>query len=210
MCGRPPPARSRRRHHCRASPPSGKATGAAARSQADRSRGPQAARRGICRLQRQAVRVPEAPRRRADQQRKRADTEAVGDLSQSDEWVPLRVGREDLRRPLLYCRNRPPQRPERPHRHPRRPGTTRRPGSRRATSPRGVSNYDVGATAMAETKYVMDALSRLSQDTTIDLASRSDVGKWSIEHFLEQAGSNRLGRWRLLLLLDDEITSRTT
>ena len=35
-----------------------------------------------------------ASRRRADQQRKRAGTEAVGDLSQSDEWIPLRVGRE--------------------------------------------------------------------------------------------------------------------
>jgi hypothetical protein len=55
---------------------------------------------------------------------------------------------------------------------------------------------------MPETKYVMDALSRLSQDATIDLASRSDVGKWSIEHFLERAGSNRLERWRLLLVLD--------
>jgi len=63
---------------------------------------------------------------------------------------------------------------------------------------------------MAETKYVMDALSRLSQDTTIDLASRSDVGKWSIGHFLERAGSNRLERWRLLLVLNDEIASRTT
>src|SRR6195256_3070427 len=101
LCGRPPPARSRRRHHCGASPPSRKATGAVARTQAHRCRGPQAARRGVCRLQRQAVRVPQAPRRRADQQRKRAGTEAVGDLSQSDEWVPIRVGREDLRRPLL-------------------------------------------------------------------------------------------------------------
>jgi hypothetical protein len=63
---------------------------------------------------------------------------------------------------------------------------------------------------MADIKYVMDQLSRLSQQTTIDLASRSDVGKWSIEHFLEQAGSNRIERWRLLLVLDDEITSRTT
>lgn len=35
---------------------------------------------------------------------------------------------------------------------------------------------------MAETKYVMDALSRLSQDATIDLASRSEAGKWAIEH----------------------------
>jgi len=43
VCGRPPPARSRRRHHCRASPPSRKATGAVARTQADRCRGPQAA-----------------------------------------------------------------------------------------------------------------------------------------------------------------------
>jgi hypothetical protein len=63
---------------------------------------------------------------------------------------------------------------------------------------------------VAETKYVMDALSRLAQDSQIDLASRSDVGKWSIEHFLERAGSNRLERWRLLLVLDDEIASRTT
>jgi hypothetical protein len=61
-----------------------------------------------------------------------------------------------------------------------------------------------------ETKYVMDALSRLSQNTTIDLASRSDVGNWSIEHFLEQARSNCLERWRLLLVLDDELASRTT
>jgi hypothetical protein len=61
---------------------------------------------------------------------------------------------------------------------------------------------------MAEIKYVMDALSRLSQDTTIDPASRSEVGKWSIEHFLERAGSNRLERWRLLLVLDDEIASK--
>ena len=36
---------------------------------------------------------------------------------------------------------------------------------------------------MPETKYVVDALPRLSQDTTIDLANRSDVGKWSIEHY---------------------------
>ena len=63
---------------------------------------------------------------------------------------------------------------------------------------------------MVETKYVMDALSRLAQDNKVDLASRSDVGKWSIEHFLERAGSNRLERWRLLLVLDDEIASRTT
>jgi hypothetical protein len=82
----------------------------------------------------------EAPRRRADQQRKRAGTKAVGDLSQSDEWVPLRVGREDLRRPLLNCRNRPSQQPQRSHRHPRRPRSTRRSGSRRATSARGVSS----------------------------------------------------------------------
>jgi hypothetical protein len=62
---------------------------------------------------------------------------------------------------------------------------------------------------MAETKYVMDALSRLSQNTEIDLASRSDVGKWSIEHYLARAGSNRLERWRLLLVLDNEIASKT-
>src|SRR5215470_17576277 len=141
VCGRPPPARSRRRHYCRASPPSRKATGAVARTQADRCRGPQAARRRVCRLQRQAVRVPQAPRRRADQQRKREGTEAVGDLPKSDEWVPLRVGRQDLRRPLLNCRNRPPQRPERSHRHTRRSGTTRRPGNRRAAGLHGVSNY---------------------------------------------------------------------
>ena len=55
--------RSRRRHHCRASPPSRKRAGAAARVQADRCRGPQAARRGRSRLPRQAARVPEAPRR---------------------------------------------------------------------------------------------------------------------------------------------------
>ena len=36
---------------------------------------------------------------------------------------------------------------------------------------------------MPETKYVVDALPHLSQDTTIDLANRSDVGKWSIEHY---------------------------
>jgi hypothetical protein len=63
---------------------------------------------------------------------------------------------------------------------------------------------------MAETKYVMDALSRLSQDATIDLASRSEAGKWAIEHYVERAGSNRLERWRLLLVIDDEIASRTT
>jgi hypothetical protein len=50
-----------------------------------------------------------------------------------------RVGREDLRRPLLNCRNRPPQQLQRSYRHPRRPGTTRCPGSR-ATSPQGVSS----------------------------------------------------------------------
>src|SRR5215831_13256331 len=41
VCGRPPPARSRRRHHCGASPPSRKATGAVARTQADRRRADQ-------------------------------------------------------------------------------------------------------------------------------------------------------------------------
>ena len=44
-------------------------------------------------------------------------------------------GAKELRRPLLNCRNRPPQRPERYHRHPRRPGTTRSPGSPRADQP---------------------------------------------------------------------------
>jgi Transposase IS66 family/Family of unknown function (DUF6444) len=141
MCGRPPPARSRRRHHRRAPPPSRKATGAVARTQADRCRGPQAARHGVCRLHRQAVRVPQAPRRRADQQRKRAVTEAIGDIPQSDERIPLRVGRKDLRRSLLNCRNRPPKRPERSHRHPRRSGASRSRGCRRARGPRGVSNY---------------------------------------------------------------------
>jgi hypothetical protein len=63
---------------------------------------------------------------------------------------------------------------------------------------------------MAEMKYVMDALSRLSQDTAVDLAGRSDVGKWAIEHYLERAGSNRLERWRLLLALDDQIASKMT
>src|SRR5262249_27733314 len=62
-------------------------------------------------------------------------------LPQSDERVPLRVGREDLRRPLLNCRNRPPQRPERSRRHPRRLGTIRSHGSRRTIGERGVSNY---------------------------------------------------------------------
>jgi hypothetical protein len=71
-------------------------------------------------------------------------------------------------------------------------------------------DLDEQTIAMAEIKYVMDQLSRLSQQTTIDLASRSDVGKWSIEHFLEQAGSHRLERWCLILVLDNEITSRTT
>jgi hypothetical protein len=37
----------------------------------------------------------------ADQQRKRAGTEAIGDLPQSHKRVPLRVGRANLRRPLL-------------------------------------------------------------------------------------------------------------
>ena len=36
---------------------------------------------------------------------------------------------------------------------------------------------------MRETKYVVDALPHLTQDTTIDLANRSDVGKWSFEHY---------------------------
>jgi transposase len=38
----------RRRHHCRASPPSRKRTEAVACTQADRCRGPQAARHGLC------------------------------------------------------------------------------------------------------------------------------------------------------------------
>jgi hypothetical protein len=63
-----------------------------------------------------------------------------------DERVPLRVGREDLHRPLLHCRNRPPQRPERSYRHPRRPGTTR---GRRTIGVRGVSNYRSTAKAQS-------------------------------------------------------------
>jgi len=39
------------------------------------------------------------------------------------------------------CRNRPSQRPEPSHRHPRRLGTIRGRHCRRATGVRGVSNY---------------------------------------------------------------------
>jgi hypothetical protein len=62
---------------------------------------------------------------------------------------------------------------------------------------------------MTETKYVMDALSHLSQ-ATFDLTSRIDGGKRAIEHYLEPARADRLERWRLLLVLDDEIASKST
>src|SRR5258706_5748469 len=52
------------------------------------------------------------------------------------------MGREDLRRPLLNCRNRPPQRPECSHRMPRCPGTTRGRCRKYANRVRWVSSYD--------------------------------------------------------------------
>ena len=76
-------------------------------------------------------------------------------LPQSDERVPLRVGRESLRRPLLHCRNRPPQRPERSHSHPRRPGHTRGRRSRRVISARGVSNYQVRVNMLEAYGYAL-------------------------------------------------------
>src|SRR6266404_8952671 len=51
------------------------------------------------------------------------------------------MGREDLRRPLLNCRNRPPQRPECSHRLPRCPGTTRGRCRKYANRVRWVSSY---------------------------------------------------------------------
>src|SRR6266478_4026810 len=53
------------------------------------------------------------------------------------------MGREDLRRPLLNCRNRPPQRPECSHRLPRCPGTTRGRCRKYANRVRWVSSYGV-------------------------------------------------------------------
>src|SRR5467141_4179561 len=53
------------------------------------------------------------------------------------------MGREDLRRPLLNCRNRPPQRPECSHRLPRCPGTTRGRCRKYANRVRWVSSYQI-------------------------------------------------------------------
>jgi len=63
------------------------------------------------------------------------------------------------------------------------------------------------ASVMADTKSLMDALHHLSRDATLDEASRIVGAKRAIEHFLEQAGANRLERWRLLLELDDDVAT---
>ena len=47
---------------------------------------------------------------------------ALGDLPQSDERLPLAMGRQGLRRHPLHCRHWPHQRPERTHRNPRSSG----------------------------------------------------------------------------------------
>ena len=139
--------------------------GSSARPQADRCRGQPAARRHR-RYDCSDKLLVFLTRRDAEptNNEQRAGTEALGDLPQSDERVPLRMGREDLRRPLLNCRHRPPHRPERSHRHPRRPGTTRSPGSRRAPSAHGVSNYSKTDNTSSS---LISFLSRLSQTTSV-------------------------------------------
>jgi hypothetical protein len=69
-----------------------------------------------------------------DQQRER-------DLPQSDERVPLGMGGQSLRRPLLRCRDRPPRRPERTRRPPRRSASHRARAHRAGIRWMGVSNY---------------------------------------------------------------------
>ena len=71
----------------------------------------------------------------------RAGAAALGDLPQSDERVPLGMGRQGLRRPLLRGRHRPPRRPHRPDRHPRRSHSPRAQANRRPIRWIGVSNY---------------------------------------------------------------------
>src|SRR5271163_3201809 len=83
---------------------------------------------------------------RGDQQRERAGAAALGNLPQSDEWVPLGMGRQGLRRPLLHCRHRPPRRPHRTGRHQRRSRSPRPQANRRPIRLIRVSNYQSPST----------------------------------------------------------------
>jgi Transposase IS66 family len=62
-------------------------------------------------------------------------------IFQSNERIPLGMGRQGLRRPLLRCRNRPPRRPHRTRRHPRRFRSPRGRPNRSLISSMGVGNY---------------------------------------------------------------------
>jgi hypothetical protein len=66
---------------------------------------------------------------------------AFGDLPQSDQRVPLGMGCQGLRRPLLRCRHRPPRRPHRTRRHPRRSRSSLARANRGLIRWIGVSNY---------------------------------------------------------------------
>jgi hypothetical protein len=58
-----------------------------------------------------------------------------------NERIPLGMGRQGLRGPLLHCRNRPPRRPHGTRRHPRRSRSFRARPNRSLISAIGASNY---------------------------------------------------------------------
>jgi hypothetical protein len=95
---------------------------------------------------RQAARVPDAPRCRAHQERQRTRAAALGDLPKGDERFTFGLGRQSLRRSLLHCRNRPPQRTQPAHCHPHRSRRTRMIGGAQSASqqPNGIAIISIG------------------------------------------------------------------
>src|SRR3954451_78480 len=121
------PARGAGRQHARAVPAQPRASSRrAARHRAERAGRAHAPERHG-QVPGQAVRVRHSSRRAADQQRLRTQAASIGDLPQSDEWVPFGLGRGPLCGGLLGHRHRRAARPQRSPGHPSLPRRTIRP-----------------------------------------------------------------------------------